>query len=114
MCPNLTIPENGQVVQLLDGNVPGTFANYSCDAGYRVSGNVSRECVSTGLEAVWTGEAPTCQRKILTKNVNTGTYHSMFGHFVTAATCTGTCNNAFLQWHLASYTYTVNAADIVG
>ena len=71
VCPNLTIPENGQVVQPPDGNFPGTVANYSCDAGYRVSGNVNRECVSTGQEAVWTGEAPTCQRKILTKNVNT-------------------------------------------
>ena len=67
VCPNLTNPENGQVVQLLGGNVPGTVANYSCDAGYRVSGNVSRECVSTSLEAVWMGEAPTCQCKI--KNV---------------------------------------------
>jgi len=63
VCPKLTNPENGQVVQLLDGNVPGTVANYSCDAGYTVFGNMNRECVSMGLEAVWTGEAPTCQRK---------------------------------------------------
>ena len=63
VCPKLTNPENGRVIQLLDGNVPGTVANYSCDAGYNILGNVARECVSMGLVAVWTGEAPTCQRK---------------------------------------------------
>ena len=65
-CPNLTNPENGLVIQaLLDGNVPGTVANYSCNADYALFGNVSRECVSTGLEVVWAGEAPTCQRRPL-------------------------------------------------
>ena len=53
------------MVQALDGNVPGTVANYSCNADYALFGNVSRECVSTGQEVVWTGEAPTCQRKSL-------------------------------------------------
>jgi len=62
VCPNLINPENGQVVQLLNGNVPGTVANYSCNAGYALLGNVIRECVSMGMEVVWTGEAPTCQR----------------------------------------------------
>jgi len=32
-------------------------------------GNVTRECISAGLEAVWIGEVPTCQRKMLKKNV---------------------------------------------
>ena len=64
VCPTLTNPENGQVTHLvLDGNVPGTVANYSCNAGYMLVGNVSRECVSTGQEVVWTGEAPTCQQR---------------------------------------------------
>ena len=63
VCPNLTNPENGQVVQALDGNVPpGTVANYSCDADYVLFGNVSRECVRRGQEVVWTGEAPTCRK----------------------------------------------------
>ena len=65
VCPNLTNPENGQVVQaLLDGNVPGAVANYSCNAGYVLFGNASRECVSTGQEVVWTGEAPTCRKSM--------------------------------------------------
>ena len=65
MCANLTNPENGQVLQLLNGNVLGTVANYSCNAGYALLENVSRECVNTNMEAVWTGEAPTCQREQL-------------------------------------------------
>ena len=64
VCPTLTNPENGRVVYLvLDGNVPGTVANYSCNVGYKLLGNVSRECVRIGLGAEWTGEGPTCQRK---------------------------------------------------
>ena len=63
VCPNLPNPGNGRVVQANDGNVPSTVANYSCNAGYVLFGNVSRECVSTGQEVVWTGEAPTCQQR---------------------------------------------------
>ena len=63
VCPNLTNPENGQVVQVLDGNIPGTVANYSCNNGYILFGNVSRECISTGVQVLWTGEAPTCQQR---------------------------------------------------
>ena len=62
VCPNLINLESGQVAQLLNDNVPGTVANYSCNAGYALIGNVSRKCVCTGMEVVWTGEAPTCQR----------------------------------------------------
>ena len=66
VCPTLTNPENGQVVYLVhDGNVPRTVANYSCDAGYRLVGNVRRECIRIGLGEEWTGEAPTCQRKCM-------------------------------------------------
>ena len=63
VCPNLTNPENGQVVQVLDGNIPGTVANYSCNNGYILFGNVSRECISTGVQVLWTGEAPNCQQR---------------------------------------------------
>ena len=64
VCPNLPNPENGQVAQIINGNVPGTVANYSCDSGYTLVGNMSRVCVQVNREEeVWTGEAPTCQRK---------------------------------------------------
>ena len=66
VCPSLANPDNGRVVFLvLDGNVPGTVANYSCNAGYKLLGNVRRECVRIGLGAEWTGEAPSCQRKCM-------------------------------------------------
>ena len=64
VCPNLPNPENGQVAQIINGNVPGTVANYSCESGYTLVGNMSRVCVRVNREEeVWTGEAPTCQRK---------------------------------------------------
>ena len=64
VCQNLPNPENGQVVQIINGNIPGTVANYSCDSGYTLVGNMSRVCVQVNREEeVWTGEAPTCQRK---------------------------------------------------
>jgi len=63
VCPNLLNPENGQVIQLVDGNVPGTVANYSCDEGYTLQGNMSRECVLNGQNEFWTGLPPTCERK---------------------------------------------------
>jgi len=40
MCPNLTSPENGPVVEAVDGNVTGTVANYSCDADYLLVGSL--------------------------------------------------------------------------
>ena len=49
--------------QILDGNVPGTVANYFCDEGYSLRGDMSRECVLVGQEEVWTGIPPTCERK---------------------------------------------------
>ena len=67
MCPNLLNPGNGRVVQANGGNVPGTVATYSCNAGYRLLGNGDRPCGSTG---VWTGEAPTCQSKALQWHVH--------------------------------------------
>ena len=53
------------MIQLFNGNVPGTVANYSCNAGYALIGNVSRECVNMGVEAVWTGETPTCRKQLV-------------------------------------------------
>ena len=40
MCLNLTNPENGQVVEAVDGNVTGTVANFSCDADYILVGSL--------------------------------------------------------------------------
>ena len=63
VCPNLPNPGNGRVVpQAHGGNVPGTVATYSCNAGYRLLGNTIRTCGSSG---VWSGVAPTCQSKAL-------------------------------------------------
>ena len=49
---------------------PALWQNYSCNVNYTLFGNVSRECVSNSMEVVWTGEAPTCQRKLLLVNAH--------------------------------------------
>ena len=58
--PTLTMGK--WLIKVLYGNVSGTVANYSCNAGYRLLGNAIRTCSSTG---VWSGVAPTCQSKAL-------------------------------------------------
>ena len=47
--------DTGQVVQILNGSVPGTVAKFSCNTGHTL--NVSRKCVSTGQEVVRTGRS---------------------------------------------------------
>ncbi|WAR07673.1 SVEP1-like protein, partial [Mya arenaria] len=54
-CGNVTNPINGSVTY-----VETTYdetANYSCDTGYNLSGNMSRTCQAHGD---WSGEAPSC------------------------------------------------------
>ena len=55
ICGGLSI-ERGSVDTGL--SVEGVIANYTCDTGYRLTGNVKRVCQSSGL---WNGTDPTCQ-----------------------------------------------------
>ncbi len=54
-CPPLTDPDNG-MVNVLNNNF-GTVANYTCNTGYMLTGDVIRVCEVTGD---WSGTAPTC------------------------------------------------------
>ena len=58
MCDRLENIANGRVI--LSGTFVGAVANYSCDLGYTLDGNVLRECQSSGQ---WTGSEPTCNSK---------------------------------------------------
>ncbi|MGC4118128.1 MAG: hypothetical protein QM765_26975 [Myxococcales bacterium] len=53
-CPALTL-ENGSVTPAGEATL-NTTATYSCNAGYKLSGEATRKCISTG----WNGTAPTC------------------------------------------------------
>ena len=55
ICGDLSI-EDGSVNTGL--SVEGVIANYICDVGFELVGNVERECQSNGL---WSGMNPACQ-----------------------------------------------------
>ena len=55
-CPRLQAPQNGNVKFV--STSPGSFAKYTCNSGYGLSGNTYRKCLSTGQ---WTGRTPTCR-----------------------------------------------------
>jgi hypothetical protein len=58
VCEDLEPPEFGQVN--IDGS--GTVASYTCNVGYTMDGDRSRDCQLDGTS--WTGNAPTCGRLI--------------------------------------------------
>lgn len=55
-CPPLPNPADGSV-EVLD-NTPGGRANYSCNQGFVLVGELSRVC---GTEGEWQEEQPSCQ-----------------------------------------------------
>lgn len=64
LCPNVTDPLNGVVVQV-NNNVSGTLT-YTCNNNYHVtSGNLSRVCSINGS---WSGDPPVCSGKCLYQN----------------------------------------------
>ena len=64
-CGNLTDPEDGQVtftpgvVATIETGL-GAIANYTCNDGYDLVGDVLRTCQATEQ---WAGAEPTCMRK---------------------------------------------------
>ena len=56
MCPNLTAPDNGQVV--VNGMSPGDTATYSCNTGFELEGVDTVTCEDDG---VWSAEPPVCR-----------------------------------------------------
>ena len=71
ICEELSPPDNGEI-SVAPGpnslsNGLGSVATYSCDPGYGLVGQTTRECQSVfgGATAGWTGYAPVCQGKIV-------------------------------------------------
>ena len=46
-----------------DSLAPGGVATYTCDPGFILNGEPTRNCSSDGT---WSGMAPTCERKFIT------------------------------------------------
>ena len=60
MCPALPDIDNGMVSWT--GLSPGDVATYTCDSGFILVGDPTRMCRDNGT---WSGEEPTCERKLL-------------------------------------------------
>lgn len=58
-CGDLEHPYNGSVTTD-NGTTFGQFARYSCNFGFELNGNDSRQC---GADGTWTGDAPSCKIK---------------------------------------------------
>lgn len=58
-CQSLSEPQNGGVQ--FTSLVKGSIASYSCSDGFKLIGEVNRQCLVTGQ---WSGEEPTCYRKL--------------------------------------------------
>ena len=61
-CGDLTPPSNGSVAFTFTTFGNGSIANYSCDTGYILYGDMNRTCQSNGT---WSGSAPTCEGRFL-------------------------------------------------
>lgn len=78
MCPDIPNPINGQIYFTPDFLAPfdfGSMAKYSCDAGFGLNGgDIVRVCEGTSDSPIgsWSGEAPTCIRKLFLKCVQLG------------------------------------------
>ena len=55
-CPSLPDIPNGSVTE--SGFTTGDTATYSCDEGFELVGESTRECSS---DSTWSGEAPVCR-----------------------------------------------------
>ena len=60
LCKELDNPANGRVH--VNGRKPGAEARYTCNPGFRLSGQRLRVCQDDGS---FSGQAPTCKSKEL-------------------------------------------------
>ena len=81
-CPELPNPINGIVTWT--SLSPGGVATYTCNDGFRLVGISTRICGSGGI---WSGMAPTCERKFITIYSTISYYHRLFLHLLTHTTC---------------------------
>ena len=67
-CPSLSLTE-GSVAYAADTSPDfsiGTVATHSCSAGFALVGDATRTCMDddqADIVGVWSGSAPTCERK---------------------------------------------------
>ena len=76
-CGALPNPANGQVNDT-NGTTFGQTATYSCNTGYSLVGNSTQMCQADGL---WTGSAPSCERRLLLSSINYQVYTYMMYPF---------------------------------
>ncbi len=65
-CSDLSVPTNGMIAYdtgSMDARPVNTVATYTCNTGYMLTGDMTRNCGAGGM---WSGTDPTCTRKLLT------------------------------------------------
>ncbi len=66
VCLSLSPPTNG-IISYSDTTLgDGTVATFTCGIGYTLNGDTTRTC---GSDGVWSGSAPTCQRKCMERTL---------------------------------------------
>ena len=61
ICPLLRNPSNGNVMYPNGtSRYHGHKILYSCNSGYRISGDPTRTCTQSGEQGIWSGRRPSC------------------------------------------------------
>ena len=62
MCPEIIVPNNGQLLTSMDTFRFEDVASFSCDVGYVMNGKKNITCTSSGT---WSDDEPTCKGKLV-------------------------------------------------
>ena len=71
----------------------GSVATYTCDQAFSLVGQPTRTCVRIGANTIWSGQAPTCERKNAHNNNKKTNKQSL------------TCAPSYLTFYLSPWPY---------
>ncbi|XP_062437385.1 P-selectin-like isoform X3 [Rhea pennata] len=98
-CPALAVPTMGHIAcSHLHGNFSfGSTCTYSCQTGFVLMGQQSRECTATGD---WTGQPPQCEAikcpALAVPTMGHAACSHLHGNFSFGSTCTYSCQTGFV------------------
>ncbi|CAH1777847.1 unnamed protein product [Owenia fusiformis] len=98
-CEPLEAPGNGSL-QLINGETSnGAVAVYFCDEGFVLNGNSTRECLSSVIEAEWSGDDPICEPLLECEPLEApgnGSLQLINGETSNGAVAVYSCNEGFV------------------
>ena len=72
---------------------PGDVVEFSCDVGYRLNGNLSRQCNADGL---WSGSMPTCESMVKSFKMPLN-FNQQNKDFMSTRRFIGLCNSVYVK-----------------